>query len=121
MSLRHWAPALLLFTVGGCAPLTGTDCVAIGVAGVRLFVSDAITGQVPAAVVATITEGTYSDTLDSSGGVYYGAWERTGTYTVAVESPGYARWSKADVRVTRGGSCGYLRQVSLSSTLTRSN
>ena len=64
-----------------------------------------------------MTDGDFRETLTQSGGVFLGAVERPGSYSIAVEAPGYARWTRENVRVIRSGSCEYLQQVSLSSEL----
>lgn len=58
--------------------------------------------------IASVSDGAFSDTLElcgwSGGGagtIRCGAWERSGTYGVAVTHPGYQAWARSGVVVTR--------------------
>ncbi len=105
----------------GCSLVTSSDCVSIGVSGIHVTVLDRQTRQTPAGAVVTVTDGEYRETLVRSGGVFAGAPERTGSYTVIVEAPGYVRWTRENVNVIRRGSCNYLQRVTLTSDLERTS
>ncbi len=109
--------ALLAILASSCSHLTSSDCVSIGVAGIQISVLDKRTNQTPSMTVVTVTDGDYRETLTRSGAVYVGAVERPGSYSIVVEAPGYARWTRENVSVVRRGSCQYLQSVMLSSEL----
>lgn len=122
MRLTALRTALVVAAVvmsSGCSLITADDCVSVGVSGVQVSVLDGQTGEVPAGAVVTITDGAYTETPVGRNGVFTGAIERTGTYTVTVDAPGYARWTRDDVNVGRTGSCGYLQTAAISSELER--
>lgn len=81
----------------GCLPPYGIlpvrPCTMQYVYGVSVNVTDARTGQPINNAVVTITDGGYSETLQSysydSDGTYVGAGERPGTYVMTVTAPGY--------------------------------
>lgn len=100
-----------------CSFITKGDCVAVGVSGIRVTVLDQRTRQSPSGATVTLADGDYRETLMGSGGVYSGAVERPGTYSITVEAPGYARWTRENVRVVRSGSCDYLKSVAVTSDL----
>jgi hypothetical protein len=101
----------------GCSLITTSDCVSIGVSGIRVTVVDQRTRQSPSGAIVTLTDGDYRETLMGRGGVYNGAAERPGTYAITVEAPGYSTWTRNNVRVVRGGSCNYLKSVAVTSEL----
>ena len=79
---------------------------------VSVAVRDAATGAwLPATVVAT--DGSFQEVLSPGPGMpgvaappsYYGVAERTGTYQVSVNTPGYRLWTRQNVAVTRGADC----------------
>ncbi len=103
-----------------CSLITTDDCVSIGVSGIQVSVVDGLTRAIPAGAVVTIRDGEYMETPVERNGVFYGATERTGIYTVAVDAPGYARWTRDDINVVRTGSCRYLQTAALVSELAPS-
>ncbi len=109
--------ALVAVLASSCLLMTSSDCVSIGVSGIQISVVDKRTNQIPSGTVVTVTDGDYRETLTRSGGVYVGATERPGSYSIVVEAPGYARWTRDNVSVVRTGSCQYLQRVTLSSEL----
>lgn len=109
--------ALVAVVASGCSLLTTGDCVSIGVPGIQISVLDPRTNQIPSGTVVTVTDGDYRETLMRAGAVYIGVVERPGTYSIVVEAPGYARWTRENVRIVRSGSCNYLQRVTLSSEL----
>jgi hypothetical protein len=94
--------------------------VSVGVPGIQVTVLDKRTNQTPSGTVVTVTDEGYRETLTQSGGIFVGAVERPGTYSVAVDAPDYSRWTRDDVRVVRSGKCNYLQRVTLSSELQQS-
>jgi hypothetical protein len=106
--------ALLAGTAAGCSLITSSDCVSIGLYGIQLSVVDKRTNQIPNGTVVTVTDGDYRETLWLNGRVYLGAGERPGSYSVIVEAPGYARWTRDNVRVARAGRCNSIQPVTLS-------
>ena len=109
--------ALVAVVASGCPLITSSDCVSIGVPGIQISVLDKRTNQIPSGTVVTVTDGDYRETLTLSGRVYVGAAERPGAYSIVVEAPGYARWTRENVSVVRSGSCKYLQPVTLTSEL----
>lgn len=100
-----------------CSLITTGDCVDVGVSGIRVTVLDQRTRQSPNGATVTLADGDYRETLMGNGGVYNGAIERPGTYSITVEAPGYSTWTRNNVRVVRGGSCNYLKSVAVTSEL----
>lgn len=101
----------------GCSLITTGDCVDVGVSGIRVTVLDQRTRQSPSGATVTLADGDYRETLIGSGGVYNGAIERPGTYSITVEAPGFSRWTRDNVRVVRSGRCNYLKSVAVTSDL----
>jgi hypothetical protein len=109
----------LALALGSC-DLGGTLCTAEVVPAIEVEVRDATTGA-PAACNAllVVREGAFVDSVaasnvfdpsapaDSTGGCgrlpdllgLSGAEERSGTYSVRVEKPGYVTWERTSVRV----------------------
>lgn len=113
------------FMLGGCGDLvSGGDCVAVGVAGVNVTVTDVRTNGVPATVPSLrIEDGAFVEeyaqpTPRSNPPSFAGAIEREGTYTITISAPGYQTYTATNLRVTRSGKCNYLRGVNLSVKLT---
>ena len=105
------AVATLSLAAGCGSLLDGGDCTTIALPGIVLQVVDSATGGPivsPGGIVTARSRGV----TDSA---RFGpvderlprlelslAFERTGTYEVAVRAEGYRPWSRADVRVTFG-------------------
>lgn len=111
--------------LGGCGDLiSGGDCVAVGVAGINVTVTDARTNGAPNAVPSLrIEDGTlveeYAQPMPRSNPPSFaGAIEREGTYAITVAAPDYQTYTASNLRVTRSGKCNYLRGVKLSVKLT---
>ena len=66
-------------------------CTDIFVYGINVTLTDAETGQPIEGATLTLTEGSYSETMESflGSGQYVGAGERAGTYTLTAEADGY--------------------------------
>lgn len=112
---------LLAALASGCSSMTSGDSVSIGVPGLQVTALDKRTNQTPNETVITAIDGAYRETLTASGGVFIGAVERPGTYSVVVDAPGFVRWTRDNVTVARGGSCNYLQRVSQLSELQSSS
>jgi len=91
----------------------------------NVAVQDLVTrASLPALVVAT--DGGYRAVLMPSPGVpgsagpgsYFGAAERSGTYTITVSATGYEPWTRENVVVTRGADC-HVQQANLLALLER--
>jgi hypothetical protein len=108
--------------IAGCRSPAGSDviCTAIALPGLAVAVRDSANGAPtgPGAVV-TAREGAYADTARGGGpdGRFFLATERTGTYTVRVEQPGYRPWERSGVRV--GADECHVRTVELTALLQR--
>jgi hypothetical protein len=99
---------------GGCTG--GSDCLAVALPGIVVFVVDNISGT-PAAAGArgAVQAGTFRDSLipHSIRGTppndtllsLQSSRAGHGTYLVTIEQSGYLPWQQAGVRVTQGG-CG---------------
>lgn len=79
--------------VGGCFYLEdGVVCTAVFVYGVSVTVAD-VSGEPVAGATLTLTEDEYSEMMEQIDplrpGVYVGAGERAGMYTLTVEADGF--------------------------------
>lgn len=96
----------LLVLLAGCY-LGGTVepvlCTQQFVYGLTVTIVDQSTST-PIAGDATMTlrDGTYEEVVTDSwdGSTLSGAGERPGTYSVTIEHPGYATWTRADVAIS---------------------
>ena len=80
-------PALLIH-VTGCG-LVPQPCTLEFIYGVIIIVTDE-RGDAIQGATATLTEGTYSETMEARPtGFYVGAGERAGMYSLTVEADGY--------------------------------
>jgi hypothetical protein len=122
MSMKMWrlyrgswivaARAVALATLlasQGCSLTTGGDCAGVGHYGVIATVLDSRTQTPPASSAkVTLREGAYVEVLAApnlASGVYGGAPDREGVYSLTVEAAGYQTIVRNDVAV-RGRSCG---------------
>jgi hypothetical protein len=109
-ALGSFVGAALVFAGSACG---GADCESIGYPALAVRVQDAAGEQVCDAVV-TVTDGEFSEILpasDTSGDcVYFGPFERAGTYRVDVALDG-ATGAVAGIEVTRRGDCDRLQTV----------
>ena len=96
----------LLALLAGCyegdttGPIVCTDQF---VYGLTVTVRDQSTGAGRADnATLTLREGTYEEVVTEAwdGTTMVGAGERPGTYTVTVEHPGYATWTRSGVVIT---------------------
>lgn len=94
--------------LGGCGDLiSGGDCVAVGVAGISVTVTDARTNGAPTAVPSLrIEDGAFVEeyaqpTPRSNPPSFAGAIEREGTYTITISAPGYQTHTATNLRVSR--------------------
>lgn len=88
--------------MSGCDLPLGTGCYTYANPGLRVDVVDSVSGAgVAAAAGARVIAraGTYADTALLQSPHVALAYERAGTYTVAVEHPAYLPWSRSGVRV----------------------
>ena len=88
----------------GCDLASGTGCDSVLVPGLRMDVTDSVSGAgiAPAAGARVIARaGTYADTVLLQSSHVALAHERAGTYTVTVEHPAYLPWSRTGVRVRK--------------------
>jgi hypothetical protein len=100
------ALALLASTSLGCDIIAPGDCTSNVIKGLIVTVRNAQTGApAGAGAVVTARDGGYVETLQGFDGLTFaGAEERSGTYDIAVSSPGYQPWTRQNVNVD-DGSC----------------
>jgi hypothetical protein len=126
--LSHTTPArlaTLLFVLGlgwvmGCgsdnSPTGG--CLAPMSLSVVVSVRDSISGQPTAdGAIGTLVAAGVDDTLFHSDALTLIGGDRTGTFTVTIDRPGYLTWIASNVRVTEHGPCGNVIPVELSAKL----
>lgn len=92
MRIRVFFPMAVL-VLAGCFRLSdGVICTLQFVYGVNVTVTDE-NGEPVSGATLTLTEGAYSETMmelgDFQPGVYVGAGERAGTYTLTVDADGF--------------------------------
>jgi len=107
--------------LASCQLFTG-DCTTAGRPALVIRVTDAETGDPPEGESKiTITDGTWTEVHeglpDPILGQYAAAFERPGTYSVLIETPGYQNWNREGVIVRRTGSCDHLATVSLTAAI----
>lgn len=106
------APLLLAACQSAVAPGEGILCTGHMAPAVEVVVVDARSGAyVARGARGTVRDGSFSDTLSRARSLgappedtlvsLQGAYERPGTYTVAVERAGYRPWQQGGVTVTR--------------------
>ncbi|MDB4890469.1 MAG: hypothetical protein JWL61_2324 [Gemmatimonadetes bacterium] len=99
----------MLVSSQGCSLITGGDCAGVGHYGVIATVLDARTQAPPASPAkVTLREGAFVEVLavpNLGPGVYGGASDREGVYSLTVEAAGFQTFVQQDVAV-RGRSCG---------------
>ena len=102
--MKFAAVGLVLLFVSGCpmgevGPGDGVMCTLEFVYGLTVTVTDAA-GTPVAGATLTLTEGVYSETMEElQDGVYTGAGERGGTYTLTIEADGYVTKSIEDILI----------------------
>ena len=89
----------------GCAG--DPTCPAWAFPAVLVHLESATTGAPVIGALGEVQEGSYRDSLlDYGDGSYAAAENRSGTYTVHLESPGYSPWDTTGVFVEQvGGAC----------------
>lgn len=96
----------LLLIVMSCDPWQEDDiaCSQIAITGLNVTVKNAVTqAYLAEGVTITATEGDYSENLELMLGnppTFTGAWEREGTYIIAVNATGYSSFTSQPVTVT---------------------
>ena len=119
-----------MFTVGAVLALMASqacgDCVLVGVPGIMVTVTDAITKGAPTSVPSLrVTEGSYVEEqprppFDKTPPEFAAAAERPGVYAVLIRSDGYQDFVKDGVRVSRSDSqCTSVKQVRITADLIR--
>ena len=105
-----------VLSTGACTnPLSGSDCLLIGVAGINVTVVDANTNRAPtSAPTLRIEDGTFVEEYAtpiprSDPPAFSGAVERPGTYRITVNATGYRNFAVDGIAVTRSGKCAYLQ------------
>ena len=111
--------ALSLF-LQGCSIVTGSDCAIAGHYGVIATVVDGRT-QSALATQAKITlrDGTYTEVISAPNlgpGIYGGAFDRKGVYSLTVEAAGYQTFVQSGVAV-QSRACGEINTNSVRVTL----
>ena len=95
------------FTVGGvwgCEGLDTVNCDTSAAAGLSIVVTQGEGGPVLCDAIVTISNGVVSEKLEAAGTpcTYTGAYERPGTWTVAVSKAGLQAETKNGVVVEMG-------------------
>ncbi|HEV7705302.1 MAG TPA: hypothetical protein VGO46_13465 [Gemmatimonadaceae bacterium] len=81
-------------------------------------VRDSVSGHAAAdGAIGTLVGSGVDDTLEHLDSLTIGGGDRTGTYTVTIDRPGYLRWSVSNVHVTHVAKCGNVVPVDLSAKL----
>lgn len=88
----------------------GTMCTMEARSALAVTPMDAVTGARVTGAVVRVTDGTHSENLAEFDGVYSGAHERAGTYTIVVSHPDYRQWQRAGV-VVREDECHVITEV----------
>ncbi len=92
---------LSLPLLAGCVIITlppGGFCTAQFVYGLTVRVTDADTGESIIDATITLTNGGYTEIMESFGpGEYVGAGERAGTYSMTIEADGYGVLAVEDI------------------------
>jgi len=114
---------ILTFWLGAC---NNGDCGGAALHGLRIRVVDASTqGPLEQMATVTATEGAYTEVLTPDYSrpnerIYLGASERSGTYTVRVEAPGFAATTQSNLTVTRNRRCGDIKPIEVTIALAPS-
>jgi hypothetical protein len=118
--IRHaWIAMLGLGLLGCGETLAGVACPAIAAAGLGVDVTNAATMQPLCDANVIATDGSSSERLQPASCHYFGAYERPGTYAIAVSRPGFASREVSSVRVVMGGGqCPHVEQTHVSVALT---
>jgi len=82
-------------------PTPQTVCTMEARSALAVTVVDDATGARVQGATVRVTNGSYAENLVGFEGVYSGAHERPGTYTIVVSHPDYRQWQRAGVVVER--------------------
>jgi hypothetical protein len=123
-SIHLSCSAVLLSFLSACSSPYDIVCTDVAAPGINVVVRDSVSGSFAAnGASATAVDGAYSDTnsfSETHGRPEYPiglAYEREGTYAVAVSKTGYKAWTASGVRVIRDGC--HVRTVTLNARLQR--
>jgi hypothetical protein len=85
---------------------------------VVVTVRDSTTGQAAAdGSIGVLTGASVDDTLINADSLTLLGGEKTGTFTVTIDKPGYLTWTASNIHVTEVGECGNVLPVDLSAKL----
>ena len=111
-------------TGGGCGLITGGDCTTEFRPGIVLEIIDIVTGVSPLVPsVIIVTDGSFQERYPPAGveGVvlskYWFAGERSGRYSILVQTPGYLDWSTSNIQVRKDGC--HVKTVTITARLKR--
>ena len=118
--IRRACVVMLGLGLLGCGEtLSGVACPAIAAAGLGVDVTNAATTQPLCDATVIAADGSYSERLQGVSCRYFGAYERPGTYALAVSRPGFASKEVSSVRVVMGGGqCPHVEPAHVSVALT---
>lgn len=94
-----------------------TVCTMEARSALAVTVVDALTNARVMGATVRVTDGTHSENLTGFDGVYSGAHERAGTYTIVISHPLYQQWQRAGV-VVREDECHVITEM-VEARLTR--
>jgi hypothetical protein len=102
--------SILLASFGCSGSTTSTICTLELRAGLLVDVKDSLTNAgVASGASLVVREGSFKDSVafpssrpDLDALPLVAAGERAGTYQITVSKPGYATWTRSNVRVTKG-------------------
>jgi hypothetical protein len=104
MRRKYQGPGMAVFMsliLGACG-ITDLVCTDEAAASLNVTVVDSVSEAPVLDAVVWVQDGVFQDTLEGGGGLWYGPWERAGTYDVHVEHPDYRSWLKSGVTVEDG-------------------
>lgn len=113
--LASAVPGMVLIGCGSNPVL----CLDLPLFAVTVEVRDAVSGEnLSAGAKGVVFEGEYVDSLQdvnyTAGPARLGAANyRPGTYSIRVEHPGYATWSRSGLKARASDSCGGVEPVDL--------
>ena len=101
--------AILASASTGC---TSTQCAGNEVAGLSVEVTDMTNNAPIVTATVTATDGSYTETLMTlDNGDYVGAFDRAGTYMLAISAPGYIAQTAGPITVMSDGTCHVTTQT----------
>lgn len=110
--------------VGSTLSACGSDfgptgrCLSVGSIAVVVTVRDSTTGRAAAdGSIGVLTGASVDDTLINVDSLTILGGDKTGTFTVTIDKPGYLTWSASNIHVTEVGECGNVLPVDLSAKL----